>query len=193
VGEGACDHSYGWIKCRISPVGTLEASGPKIGRRYHPQQGNFVVMVTFATFHARCSGGVRRPRSQLRVGEGSYLASGYFDLSRSVHRAQRAPRRGKKPSFSPFTPKSRHVPAACRWEVAEAATSNYMITPASPPSTLAHLCRPIPPKVHSSEKRILLSALLLPKANILLWSAGGWSPRLPPANAGSNRHHPSRL
>ena len=38
VGEGAQDHSDGWIKGRISPSDTMAASKPKIGRRYEPQQ-----------------------------------------------------------------------------------------------------------------------------------------------------------
>ena len=59
----------------ISPLNTMEASGPKIGRHYQPQKGNLVVLVTFTTFHARCSGGGRRPRSQLRVDQGYYLTT----------------------------------------------------------------------------------------------------------------------
>jgi hypothetical protein len=64
-GKGARTHSYKWIKGRISTVDTLKAGGLKIGRHYQPKQGNFVVSVNFTTFHACCSGGGRRPRSQL--------------------------------------------------------------------------------------------------------------------------------
>ena len=75
VGEGARDHSHELIKGLMSPVDTLEAGGPKIGRHYQPQQGKFVVLVTFTTFHACCSGGGRRPRSQRRVDQGSYTTT----------------------------------------------------------------------------------------------------------------------
>jgi hypothetical protein len=75
-GEGAQDHSYGGSKGHISPVDTVEASGPTIGRRYQPQQENLVVLVTFTIFYARCSVGGRRPISQLRVEQGSYLTAG---------------------------------------------------------------------------------------------------------------------
>jgi hypothetical protein len=68
--ESARDHSYEWIKGGILPVSTVEARGRKIGRHYQPKQRNFVVLVTFTTFHARCSGAGGRPRSQLRVDQG---------------------------------------------------------------------------------------------------------------------------
>jgi hypothetical protein len=47
VGEGAQDHIDGRIKGRISPLNTVEASGPKNGRLYQPQKGNLVVLVSF--------------------------------------------------------------------------------------------------------------------------------------------------
>jgi hypothetical protein len=54
--EGARDLSYELVKGLISPSGTMEASRPKKGRRYQPQQKNFVVLVTITTFDTRCSG-----------------------------------------------------------------------------------------------------------------------------------------
>jgi hypothetical protein len=51
----------------------MEASEPTIGYHYQPQQRNFVVLVTIATFHTRCLGGVRSQRSQPREDQKSHL------------------------------------------------------------------------------------------------------------------------
>jgi hypothetical protein len=83
VGKGARDHIYQWIKGYMSPVDTLGAGGPKIGRHYQPQHGNFVVSVNFTTFHACCSGGERRPRSHLSVDQGLYVTSEHFGSRRA--------------------------------------------------------------------------------------------------------------
>jgi hypothetical protein len=86
VGEGARDHSYEWIKGRISPPNTMEASGPKKGYRYHgyqPQQRNFVVLATITIIHARYSGAGGRPRSQLRVDQGCNITSGHYGSNRA--------------------------------------------------------------------------------------------------------------
>ena len=71
VGEGAQDHRDGWIKSTISPSDTMEASKPKKGRHYQPQQRNFVGLVTITTFHALClgAGGSRDPSYELIKGE----------------------------------------------------------------------------------------------------------------------------
>ena len=47
---------------------------------------------------------------------------------------------------------SRHVIAACWWEVAEAAASNCRIRPTSPPSTLTRLGRAILPRTQAREE-----------------------------------------
>jgi hypothetical protein len=49
AGGGTRDHSYERIKGHIPSLDAMEASGPKIKRRYQPQQENLVVLVTFAT------------------------------------------------------------------------------------------------------------------------------------------------
>ena len=54
--KGARDRSYERVKGRTSSVDTMEPRRPTIGRHYQPQQRNFVVLVTFTTFHARWLG-----------------------------------------------------------------------------------------------------------------------------------------
>jgi hypothetical protein len=53
---GAQDHRYGLSKGHITPLDTVEASGPTIGRHFQPQQANLVVLVTFTTFYAQVGG-----------------------------------------------------------------------------------------------------------------------------------------
>jgi hypothetical protein len=60
-------------------VGTLGASGSKIGRHHQPHQRNFVLLVTITTFHARCSGAGGHARSQLRVDQGYDITTGLWE------------------------------------------------------------------------------------------------------------------
>jgi hypothetical protein len=60
--EGARYRSHEWIKGDISPMNTMEASGPKIKPHYQTQQRILVVLDDFTTFHARCSGAGGHPR-----------------------------------------------------------------------------------------------------------------------------------
>ena len=53
--EGARYRSYEWIKGAISPVNTMEASGPNIEPHCQPQQMILVVLDDSTTFHALCS------------------------------------------------------------------------------------------------------------------------------------------
>jgi hypothetical protein len=46
---GTRDHSYERIEGHVPPLDTMDASEPKVQRRYQPQQENLVVLVTFAT------------------------------------------------------------------------------------------------------------------------------------------------
>jgi hypothetical protein len=80
VMEGAQDHSYEWIKGGILPVNTMGASGRKIGRHYQPRQRHFVVLVTFTTFHARCSDAGGRPRLKITATSGYRVESYHWTL-----------------------------------------------------------------------------------------------------------------
>jgi hypothetical protein len=154
-------------KYRITPAtlpSTLTHLGLSIAPRVHPGEEAF-----FQPFYSQkpaCSGGLlvggRRGCNQ-QLHDQAGITPVDFNPPLPADPAQSALKREKIPSFSPFTPKSRHTLAVCWWVVAEVAASKCMIKPASPPSTLTHLGRSIAPKVHPGARRNLLSAFLQQK------------------------------
>ena len=58
----------------------MGANGRKIGRYYQPQQKNFVLLVTFTTFHARSSGAGGRPRLTIAATSGSRVSPHHLTL-----------------------------------------------------------------------------------------------------------------
>jgi hypothetical protein len=155
VGEGARDHSYEWIKHRISPVDTFANLGRPIPAQSALRR-EVSLLSALLLQKTVCYGGLllggRRGCSQ-QLQDQADIAPVDFDPPRPANPAQNAPRRERKPSFSPFYTKSRYVMAVCWWGVAKAAASNCRNKTTSPPSSLTRLGRQILPRVHSGERR----------------------------------------
>jgi hypothetical protein len=112
-----------------------------------------------------------------------------FDSSRPVDPAQSALRQEKKPSSSPFTPKVGVFWRSAGWMSPRLQPANMHdqagIIPVDFDSS-----RPVDPAQSALRReKKPSSSPFTPKVGVFWRSAGGRSPRLQPAIAGSSRHH----
>jgi hypothetical protein len=183
LGGGARDQSYEWIKGRILLVGTLTQPGRPILPRANPGERRSHLLALLDHQKPVCSGGLlmggRQGCSQ-QLQDRAIITPVDFGPSRSADPAQGAPRREKKPSFSPK--------AFMLWW--SAGGRSPRLQPAIAGSSRHHPRRLWPvsagqycPECAQAREEASFNPFT-PKAGKSWRSAGGRSPRLQPGIAG---------